>query len=365
MPKFEALYYPTFEPPVIWLRSFLLFFDKIRTIVPTDVNFKLSNNIAELVGLLPGTFETIPPKEQDTIIDDLNLDRMRKAFQIIKEKEPTTKEKEFKITIDKRDESIGIAGYTLLHHRKLSDKVRSLLEEFKLIEPEFSNLVESLSTDARNFSIVNESAGDLIVSHIADKIAKQYGWNTVTDLQIDFSVNALNAFEHESIKEPRNMLVCSIIKCEIPQEIQYINPKKYVEFRDVYSDIRKPFHRFVNELSNLYRLETISDKQILQDRIREITHEFDLEVEKFKKTKFGRIIKRWISIGIGSLAILTGAVINEATVKITCAAVSVAMQIIQKSSTCKEPEPERSKIQRLIARMQKDILKASQIRKLC
>lgn len=329
------------------------------------MNFKLSNNIAELVSLLPGAFETIPPKEQDTIVDDLNLDRMRKAFQIIKEKEPTTKEKEFKITIDKRDGSIGIAGYTLLHHRKLSNKVRSLLEEFELIKPELSDLIESLSTDARNFSIVNESAGDLIVSHIADKIAKQYGWNTVTDLQIDFSVNALNAFEHESIKEPRNMLVCSIIKCEITQEIQYISPKKYVEIHDAYSDIREPFHRFVNELSNLYRLEIISDRQILQDRIREITHEFDLEVTKFKKMKFGRTIKRWMPIGIGSLASLTGTVINEPTVTITSATVSVVIQIIQEFSNTKEPDSERSKIQRLIARMQKDILKASQIRRLC
>ncbi len=89
MPKFEALYYPNFEPPAIWLRSFLLFFDEVKTIVPEDVNLKLSSNISEIVDLIPDAFDTISPTSRDITLNDLDLIRMKKAFEVIKKKEPT------------------------------------------------------------------------------------------------------------------------------------------------------------------------------------------------------------------------------------------------------------------------------------
>ncbi|NVM56794.1 MAG: hypothetical protein HWN51_01550, partial [Desulfobacterales bacterium] len=192
MPKFEALYYPTFEPPAIWLRSFLLFFDKIRTIVPDDVDFKLSEEISRLVDLIPDVFETVSVEEQDVDVDELNLRRMRSAFQIIGKREPKANREEIKIIIDK-DGSVRIAGHTFLHDRKMSGKVRALLEKFGLIRPELDGIAEVIG--AQNFSIVNENASDLIVSQVADRVAKRYGWNTVTDRKIDFTVNALNAFQ--------------------------------------------------------------------------------------------------------------------------------------------------------------------------
>lgn len=80
---FEALYDPCFEPPSKWLRGFLLFFDKINSIVPSDVDFKPSSELSEIIDVIPDGFKTISPREEDISLDDLNLNRMRKACEVI------------------------------------------------------------------------------------------------------------------------------------------------------------------------------------------------------------------------------------------------------------------------------------------
>lgn len=223
MTQFKALYYPSFEPPAAWLRSFLLFFDKINSIVPKDAKYSPSRNILEITDLIPDVFETIAPDEKDIEIDNLNFSRLRKAFEIIKKEQPKKHREQVKITID-HDGSIGIADHVFLHDAKISDNIRSLLEEFELIRPELSEIAASSGT--RNFSVVNENASDLIVSHLADKISRRHGWNTISDKPIDFIINRLNSFSYKSINEPETMLACSIITCEIPHEIKYVPPQK-------------------------------------------------------------------------------------------------------------------------------------------
>lgn len=360
MPQFEALYYPKFEPPVNWLRSFLLFFDKIRSIVPKDANFRPSQGVLEITDLIPNAFETISPDEKDIEIDNLNFSRLRKAFEMIKKEQPKAQRNKIKIKIDSG--GINIAGYTFLHDAKMTDKVRSLLKEFNLMKPKLNKEVEYL--ELKHFSVVDEQAGNLIVSHIADRIGRRYGWNTVSDQPIDFIVNSLNSFSYEAIKEPRTMLACSIVNCEIPNEVIHVTPTKYVEIRNAYSDIRESFHRVVTQLNNLYRLEMIKDKEILQNRVIEITREFSSEVEKYRKSTSGRMVKRWSPIGIGSLATLAGAIFADKSVAIASALVSILIQTVQELTNLRETESNQSKVQRLIGNMRKDIIRASEIRKL-
>jgi len=363
MPKFEALYYPNFEPPIDWLRSFLLFFDRIRTIVPKEMDFEPSKEISEISDIIPRAFETVSPKEKHIDLDYDNLVRLRKAFQIIKEKEPKTKHKKIEIQIDKEGRT-QIMGYSFIHNTKISREVYSLLKEFGFMRSELKNSFVKCAFGIGSFSIVNESASDLIVSHIADRLARDYGWNTVTDRKIDFTVNALNAFEYRSLKDPRSTLICSIINCEIPQEIQNVKLDRYKEIRDAYSDIRESFHRVIIELSDLYRLETIEDGQVLHERITEITSEFHSEIEELKNSNLGRKVKRWAPIGIGGISSIIGEIFGGPVVGVSIASVSILTKVVQKFVDLKDPRSERDEIYRLIAKMQKDIIKASEVRKL-
>jgi hypothetical protein len=130
MIKFEALYYPCFEPSANWLRGFLLFFDRISTIVPIEANYNPSSEIEEIIDAIPDGFRTISPKYEDISLDDLNFDRMRRAFELIKKGIPKNKEKTVNIIFTEGGE-ISVDGHVFLHERKISEKIGLLLEEFK------------------------------------------------------------------------------------------------------------------------------------------------------------------------------------------------------------------------------------------
>ncbi len=57
MPAFRALYYPSWNPPVGWLRSMLLFFDQIQVIRPEEVSDPKYHEANKAVSdLLPEAF---------------------------------------------------------------------------------------------------------------------------------------------------------------------------------------------------------------------------------------------------------------------------------------------------------------------
>lgn len=360
MAEFEALYDPGFEPDPKWLRSFLLFFDKIRSIVPKDVDFKLSKEILELLDLIPDAFETISPTEEDISVEELNLNTMRAAFKIIGEEEERVERKRVKIQID--GGKISIPGYARLHGKKISYEVSSLLREFGLIRTELTDLAADIVKE-EGFYVVNENASSLILSNVADRIGSRNGWNTITDREMDFAVNVLNSFQYKSVEDPESMLISSVISCEIPQEIQHLNPREYKEIYDSYSDIREPFHHVIRERSSLHQLGKIESRDVLEDRVREITDEFSLEVEKIRKSNFGRRIARWIPISVGTIANIVIGIFSGNMLLSIAGSVTSSMQVIQEI-TRKDPQTDKEKIQRMLGEMRKDILKKAKIKEI-
>ena len=73
MTAFSALYYPSWNPPVQWFRSMLLFFDHIRVIRPTEVadpRYHAAN--AAVVELLPHVFGEVRKKHYELSLDPRN-----------------------------------------------------------------------------------------------------------------------------------------------------------------------------------------------------------------------------------------------------------------------------------------------------
>lgn len=86
MPQFEILYYPGFEPSKYWLRSYLLFWDKVNTIIPTDVDFEFSKEVMEIVDLDPDGLGILAPKEEDIVLNESSIKRLDRAFKVLKER---------------------------------------------------------------------------------------------------------------------------------------------------------------------------------------------------------------------------------------------------------------------------------------
>lgn len=307
---------------------------------------------------MPDAFSTLPPQDEDVFLDDVNLSRLEKAFKEIAHSRPRSDSEEITITVE--DGGIQIVGYVFLHHTKTSIQIRTLLEEFGLARPE----LEGIAGTSADYLVVNEAASNVLLSHIADKIGSRWGLTTVTDHRIDFTVNALNALQPSSSADASSKLISSVITMEVPEEILHVTPERYKEIRNSFEEIRLPFQHTMIELSQLYRLDSIVDGRLLQQKIAEITSEFDSEVQKVKKSEFGKKLKHWTPVGIGCLATVAGPAFHEPTIAISTAAVSVVLQIVRGLSSQTHLSSERSEVQRLIGRMQKKILKESQVRRL-
>ncbi|HUU89288.1 MAG TPA: hypothetical protein VMX17_16260 [Candidatus Glassbacteria bacterium] len=361
MTNFVSLFYPSAYPSGSWARSSLLFYDKIRTIVPRDVSISPPWGIKELMDTIPGAIETISPIKSDVQIDTINLDRLKKAFTEIKGKKTREKMSRIKIKIHKTG-AIEIEGYAFLHNTKISNEVRNLLEEFGLVRPDLQCFANNLASDS--FSIVNQDASRLILSLIADKLARKNGWNTITEHEIDFTINALNALDISTIGEPDSVLANSLICCEIPIEVEKMKMEKYVKLRQAYSEIRVLFHRAVDEICSLNRLQKIENPKNLQDRIAEITEDFHKGVINFRKMRFAKQFKRWMPISIGSLVSFLNLAWGRKDIAIVCEGLSIVIQLIQDFTKSDQPESNADQLKRQLARVRGDILRSAEVRRL-
>jgi len=357
MLKSEILYYPYFEPSVKLFRSFLLFFDTIKSIIPEKVNFNPSTGISQILDLVPDAFEPISPKNEDISLDDLNLKRLENAFKMIKEKEQENQHTSVKVIID--GESIHIPGYSHLHMDKISSQVLHLLEDLQLICP-----LRSHPNDDE-FLIVNEDVCNLIVSNVADKIANRYGLNTITDRDIDYTFNSLNAlkdYQSSSVDKPVNMLISSIINCAIPEGIEYLSPSDYIEIRNRYSDIREPFYLMMDNFRVLHHLDHTGDREVLESKIRDITSEFNSEIDKLRKSDWAGKI-RWVAMGTRALIGIIIAISGHLDIGIkVIGAVGLSVTHIYKE-IYKESNSEKDKTLKLFGKLQKDIMKKPKIEK--
>jgi hypothetical protein len=352
--KFPVLYYPTFEPPVDWLRSYLLFFDEVRTIVPVDVKFNPSDNMSREVELMPEAFSTVAPEPNDILVDDVNLVRLEKAFREIAAREANSEHEE--ITIEVGEEGLQILGYVFLHHSKTSGRIRELLDEYKLARTEFADFYGK----SGEYLVVKEAASNLLLSHIADKIGRRCALTTVTDQQVDFTLNAFNAMGVIRNEHAATKLASAIIKMEIPYEIfEDVEPQRYKEIRDLYSELREPFHNTLAKLTQLHRLDSISDPKVLEERVVKIATEFDAQIVKLKETEFGRKMKKWVPIGVGCALSVVGAAFHQPLIVASATAVSVGLKLYDGFTSQNAPNSEREHVQRLIGKMQENLFEAS------
>ena len=366
MPLFEVLYYPFFEPTEIWLRRYLLVYDKVWSVVPKDANFRPSRGIAEIAELIPNSFETISPTEDDKTSEKIDIDRLEKAFKLISAgKKNMVNRKELVLRIDTHNGGLEIAGHTLLHSDKITHNIFNLLNKYNLINKKAKDVVTSVNSDINDYMVVDVAAANLIVSNLADRIAQRRAFSTITDQEIPFMVSSLDSIQQKtSTTKVRTMLASMVLKFEIPEDIGSLNHRRYKELRDSYCDIRETFHSVIMNINNLYQLDQISDQNVLHEKIVGVTRNFDSEVQKYKKSIAGKKVKRWAPLGIGSLATIGGAIISSPEIILTSAGLSVIVAIVQEVFIGKEEETEKNKLKKMLTSIQKDIINKTKVRKL-
>src|SRR5580658_10367780 len=79
--RLKVLYHPHFEPNLSWLRSSLLVYDTVCSIVPTGASYHPSSSMERHLDAMPGTFETIAPERLDIVNESGVLNALEQAFQ--------------------------------------------------------------------------------------------------------------------------------------------------------------------------------------------------------------------------------------------------------------------------------------------
>ena len=200
MPNYDVLYYPSFEPSEIFLRRYLLFFDRISTIIPNEVHYIPESQIFQSY---PDLFHGEPPNKEDVDLDDYNYQLLGKAFRRIR-KLILTRPPKRNIIVVNSEGTFQFSDTSLMHNRKISEKVFYLLKKYKLIYPKPIN--------GKDFYLVDERACNIILSLIADRMGTRKTWNTITNMPLDFTVSSLNTFQYQSLHKSRNFLIQSIVE---------------------------------------------------------------------------------------------------------------------------------------------------------
>jgi|GEM_PF-4611199 len=365
MPKFKALYYPSWNPPPEFFRSTLLFFDEINVIIPKGVEAEYNESNQRICDLLPDVRGEVRESHYEMQSDEWIWKRIEKAFaSLVEENNPS----EQNFVPPATGANIHVPGHVLLYNAKLDRRIQLLLEEKQLTRPELLPFVESLSGKT-GFQIVDERASNLVLSLIADTQAQRFGLRTITDKPLPFAVNFLNS-ETTSRARANAALASVIIQSQIPQTIKDISPEEFVELRKRFEEIRLPFKIAIEELSNNGMLHSISDKKTFESALVDITRSYQ-DAMKGLHSKLSDKFTTWIPFNLTALATIHGLFSsidpdeNMANMATTLAmgAVTIGVSYYQQV-TSKPFESNVTKSQRLLAGLRSELLNPELIRRM-
>jgi hypothetical protein len=353
MGEWTALYYPNVEPPITWLRSAALLFDSITSFVPGDSKDDLSPVINEFSDATDGAWKPYRPTEETALLVDVPVDRLNLAFETIAAKRKiNTKTFEFEFQFDGGE--IRIKDHVFMHGSKLSPTVRKTLLKYKLILPKSLTgpLIEG------DWWAVDEIASDLILSYISDKLALKKGWISITDNENCYTFNSLDA-DHAlpNSVDAGDELARLLVRELIPEEVELLDIKKYVKLRNRYKPIREQLSIFIDDAISKNRFAHISDMKELQENIEKYVKGLSDEIQNFKQSSFGRVVRKWGTFTLGSFVTIA-ATIAAPQFALPIAGASIMIGAVDKSGALENKPTIRNDMIRLIAGARKEIIRS-------
>jgi hypothetical protein len=348
-------------PPLDWLMVQLLFHDEIKTIVPATEVDRLPETHIQLYDSIRGAVTFINPENESIWASPDHENRMIRAFEQIS-KSTAFDSNELKIVIDKSGASTRIEHCTFLHASKTSTSILNALKDLHLMPRESSALASGFMND-RGWLIVEEDAADLLLSHLSNHLSKTYGYSPITYKSLPFALNSLNDMRAKNSPDSRTLLASAILNLEFPFELSQMSLSQYNALRDAYSDIRQPFHEFINNLSIICRLEDITSAAELQARIHAIQSDFDSRYMKFKNSKYMHQFHKWSPwVASGVLTFISCATLST-PLSLVIAGGSVLISGIDNVISESKEQPDSALMNRLSS-LEKDIMKQADIKSL-
>lgn len=340
MPALEALYYPQWDPPSRWLRSSLLFFDKVSVIVPTDAQPEYCEANLRLRDVLPDTFDELREDWFDPQLNEAQLRSLAAALDDIAESA-------------EHDEGQPLQHQetAALHSGKVTYRIADMLRERGLV---FAQKDQFIHTSSR--------VAYLILSLLADRYGTRRCLWTLTDDPFGYSLNVLNTRDAVADATAENQLATAILSASVPAEIEELEPENFVELRKRYEPLRAIFQTAIRDIARDARLKVIEDGEALKERLDACTSTFVEGVEEVKTSKLGLSFRTWENFGVGT-AIDVVANIASMTVPLAGVPLAAGWRLVN-MVRAKPATGEAIQAQRLIAGLQRELIEPSLFRRL-
>jgi hypothetical protein len=295
---FQALYYPSWNPPVEWVRSTLLVFDQIQVIRPTEVeNPDYHEANRAVFDLLPHAFGEIRKQHYEMTLDPHNRAVLVSTFDLIARRLKRDKRPR-RILPTPRAGGIAVPGHVFLHLSKIPEFVKDALEQRKLINLPAEQMVRKLG-NLDDFRVVQEDASNVVLALIADHYGKASALRTVTDQHLGYLNVALNQNAARKRDAAAMNLAAAILRFQIPKNIAELSPEQYVALRERCDDLREPFQHAVRTICDDNLLAGIESRRQFEEAVHSAAREFSLGVERLMKSSFGERVKTWVPISFG------------------------------------------------------------------
>src|SRR6266853_526427 len=216
MREWTALYYPNIEPPIAWLRSAALLFNKITSFVPRESDEHLSEELLRFCEKTDA-WQPYRPDHQTAELVGPSLERLDAAFAELPEDRKSRSNH-----LELRLAGGCIENRVFLHGSKMSAPIRDLLRRHRLMLPK--SLADALMPG--DWWLVDERASDLLLAQIADNLAARQGWASVTDDRHCHAFLSVDSARDSAVIQGR--LARLVISELIPESIVDLSIESYI-----------------------------------------------------------------------------------------------------------------------------------------
>jgi hypothetical protein len=296
------LYYPDFHPGLAWLRSILLITDEVKRIVPSDFPTDDPEPLKEMIGEVEGCLDSVPPLSVEITPSSDELGRLKRAFdEVSKYPAADFTSRGFALKIGPNGE-LSFPGFTFMADSKICDAVREALEDSRMLGTQQQRVYGEHFPP--NSTIVRLEACYLILSLIADHMARRQGFTTVTDRPLDFAMtalNGLNVVDAGFANASEGLLTAAFATVLIPAEVLHLRLTDYRILRESYAGLREAVAAFVRESDEWCAIDRIGDPHLLEQRLAAAATSLRKEFDAFQKSRFIKSIAKWVPFCLGGL----------------------------------------------------------------
>jgi hypothetical protein len=146
--------------------------------------------------------------------------------------------------------------------------------------------------------LVPRGVGGLILSMLADSIARQKGFDAITDHPLAFALNGLYEVSDKSSAIIDGTIASALLSVQVPKSINLLSVNEYSELRECYAGSRVAFSNLVTEIRTTARFERIASKKEFRARLDDVIENFEKEFSEFKKTKKANKVNEWTTLNL-------------------------------------------------------------------